>query len=160
MALIKCPECGREISDQAAACPQCGFPISAARSEPAEESAPPAPVTTATAGKSSAKGCGTALLIVFLGFIALVVMVFVLGTSGSKDTKIDPQAVAYVNATNYIKSNYYSDAEFDRASRSITINGNSAVVSGKFSHGGVIYHYSVGLTISGNTATVQDCIVY
>lgn len=28
MALIKCPECGREISDKAAYCPYCGFPIS------------------------------------------------------------------------------------------------------------------------------------
>jgi len=27
MALIKCPECGREISDHATACPGCGFPI-------------------------------------------------------------------------------------------------------------------------------------
>jgi ribosomal protein L7/L12 len=26
MALIKCPECGNEISDQAAACPKCGYP--------------------------------------------------------------------------------------------------------------------------------------
>ena len=28
MALIKCPECGREISDKAAACPNCGCPLS------------------------------------------------------------------------------------------------------------------------------------
>ena len=27
MALIKCPECGREISDKAASCPNCGTPI-------------------------------------------------------------------------------------------------------------------------------------
>ena len=27
MALIKCPECGKEISDKAASCPNCGFPI-------------------------------------------------------------------------------------------------------------------------------------
>ena len=27
MALIKCPECAHDVSDQAAACPQCGFPI-------------------------------------------------------------------------------------------------------------------------------------
>lgn len=26
MALIKCPECGREISDTASACPGCGAP--------------------------------------------------------------------------------------------------------------------------------------
>lgn len=28
MALIKCPECGKEISDRAASCPNCGYPIS------------------------------------------------------------------------------------------------------------------------------------
>ena len=28
MALIKCPECGKEISDQAPACIHCGFPLS------------------------------------------------------------------------------------------------------------------------------------
>ena len=27
MALIKCPECGREISDKAIACPNCGSPV-------------------------------------------------------------------------------------------------------------------------------------
>ena len=27
MPLIKCPECGKEISDQAANCPNCGFPM-------------------------------------------------------------------------------------------------------------------------------------
>lgn len=28
MALIKCPECGREVSDKAAKCPNCGMPLS------------------------------------------------------------------------------------------------------------------------------------
>lgn len=27
MALIKCPECGKEISDRAISCPACGRPI-------------------------------------------------------------------------------------------------------------------------------------
>lgn len=27
MALIKCPECGKDISDKAVACMQCGFPV-------------------------------------------------------------------------------------------------------------------------------------
>lgn len=27
MALVPCPECGREVSDQAPACPQCGYPM-------------------------------------------------------------------------------------------------------------------------------------
>ena len=29
MALISCPECGRQVSDRAAACPDCGYPIAA-----------------------------------------------------------------------------------------------------------------------------------
>lgn len=29
MALIECPECGREVSDKAPTCPGCGAPISA-----------------------------------------------------------------------------------------------------------------------------------
>ena len=29
MALISCPECSHEVSDQAAACPNCGFPLRA-----------------------------------------------------------------------------------------------------------------------------------
>ena len=28
MALIKCPECGKEVSDKASSCPNCGYPIS------------------------------------------------------------------------------------------------------------------------------------
>ena len=32
MALIKCPECGREISDKAKACPHCGCPIESSSS--------------------------------------------------------------------------------------------------------------------------------
>lgn len=29
--LIKCPECGKDISDQASSCPHCGYPIKEAR---------------------------------------------------------------------------------------------------------------------------------
>lgn len=37
MSLVKCPECGREISDCAFACPYCGFPISKVNLELQEE---------------------------------------------------------------------------------------------------------------------------
>lgn len=40
MALITCPECQREISDQAAACPLCGFPISGAPKDARFDAAP------------------------------------------------------------------------------------------------------------------------
>lgn len=28
MALVVCPECGKEISNMAKACPSCGYPVS------------------------------------------------------------------------------------------------------------------------------------
>ena len=36
MALITCPECGREVSDKAPACPHCGVPLTTAVTTPAE----------------------------------------------------------------------------------------------------------------------------
>jgi ribosomal protein L37E len=33
MALIKCPECGKDVSDKAKACPHCGCPISEPQKE-------------------------------------------------------------------------------------------------------------------------------
>ena len=40
MALIRCPECGREISSQAPACPSCGYPLQA-DGKPASPGTPP-----------------------------------------------------------------------------------------------------------------------
>ena len=43
MALIKCPECGKDVSTSAEACPHCGFPIknNAANKQKAEDFAKP-----------------------------------------------------------------------------------------------------------------------
>jgi len=43
MALIKCPECEKEISDQAPTCPHCGAPLKQTESNPTtiKESSPP-----------------------------------------------------------------------------------------------------------------------
>ena len=36
MAMVQCPECGREVSDQAAACPNCGCPLGVTSVAPAK----------------------------------------------------------------------------------------------------------------------------
>ena len=43
MALIKCPECGKEISDKASACIGCGCPVSAMKAEAVKPASPAAP---------------------------------------------------------------------------------------------------------------------
>lgn len=48
MALIKCPDCSREISTEASACPGCGRPMGpAAQGEPPRTAAAPQPGPTA-----------------------------------------------------------------------------------------------------------------
>ncbi len=37
MALVKCPDCGKEVSDQAPACPNCGRPIAQTKAGPIYE---------------------------------------------------------------------------------------------------------------------------
>ena len=40
MALINCPECGREVSREATACPQCGYPVADRLGDAAGAAAP------------------------------------------------------------------------------------------------------------------------
>ena len=50
MAIIKCPECGKEISDKATSCPNCGFPL--IKGQPEKEK-PKEPSTVEKVLKSS-----------------------------------------------------------------------------------------------------------
>ena len=66
MALIKCSECGREISDKAEACPGCGAPI-AATTKP---QAPDAP-TAVRYNRNTDTFTGTTVLMVKLAMRAV-----------------------------------------------------------------------------------------
>lgn len=54
MAIIRCPECAKGVSDKASACPHCGYQLKA------------------TAQNTS--GCGMFLLIVFAIITAVVIL--------------------------------------------------------------------------------------
>lgn len=62
MPLIACPECETQISNQAAACPKCGHPVTRPDSEPQ-------PTTTTRSGASAeAFGFGIIVVGLFLAF--------------------------------------------------------------------------------------------
>lgn len=62
MALTMCPECNKEVSDQAAACPACGYPIH----KPSTTEAPE-PQTVVTVRKSRGIYIGLGLVFGLLG---------------------------------------------------------------------------------------------
>lgn len=37
MALVRCPECGHQVSSQAPACPSCGYPLQKGAASPASQ---------------------------------------------------------------------------------------------------------------------------
>jgi hypothetical protein len=65
MALTRCSECSREISDKAAACPGCGAPVTKAA---------PTPPPPKSIGQKNV-GCGTVVIVfVVLGVIFLAIL--------------------------------------------------------------------------------------
>ena len=83
MALINCPECGKEISDKAVACPNCGNPINLQPQQEEEYLCCPKcgsrELHAEHKGFSGGKALAGAILTGGIGLLA--------GTIGSKDTE-------------------------------------------------------------------------
>lgn len=82
MALIKCKECGKEVSSEAEACPHCGAKIAS----------------------ESSMGCGS---IVGIAIVTIIVLSFIFGgnssnTSGSGSTSSPTEAGARDDSKNFI----------------------------------------------------------
>ena len=78
MALIKCPECGKEISDRAASCPNCGCPISSMGSyqvEPKQEEVKQIDISSNKVAKS--KNMKNIIIAIVAIIVIAVIAVFV-----------------------------------------------------------------------------------
>lgn len=80
MALIKCPECGKEISDKAASCPNCGCPIKKASDQvqPVLGQAK----KSVTSPPKKKHGC----LIVVIGFLFICFIIGITSKTGSSSS--------------------------------------------------------------------------
>lgn len=81
MALITCPDCERQVSSSAAACPQCGAPI-AARSDVVATGAPLQTV------QETSKRLKSQILIASLMFWAGAIWLFTAGVDGGGMTLV------------------------------------------------------------------------
>lgn len=110
MALIKCPECGKEVSSGATSCPNCGHPISPQKG-------------TVTVVKEKKKG---SCLSKIIGFILIIVILAAIGsalggnkeedTSTTTSEKQPPKEISYKAVTvdqlmNDLTSNAMNAAE-------------------------------------------------
>lgn len=111
MALIMCPECQKEISDQAAACPYCGFPIAkqAAESEMRETANEDSPSSkTESFEKAATKRHGTLIAIIAVAVLAIAVVLLVNVTNTVNEKRAAEQARAeYLENLKAIKSQMF-----------------------------------------------------
>jgi hypothetical protein len=83
MALIKCSECGKEISDKAVACPNCGCPVTPVSDNITTETPPQ--TNEKPKNNNAAKGCSCGCLVI----IAIVLLIgFIGSTSGTSNNKV------------------------------------------------------------------------
>ena len=106
MALIKCPECGKEISDKASSCPNCGCPIEIQRSE-VSSNISDQPIT----GQSSKKSNKKIIPIVIALLVVAILGIVVYNVKVVQPRKLEAQNKAtYEEAVALLKRGKYEEA--------------------------------------------------
>lgn len=144
MALITCPECHGQVSDKAAACPHCGYPLPSYQPDPVkiEPCVPAAPVKaepspnkqTAPPAKKRKSG-----VIVAASLLVLLSVVFVFWLSREPQDEKDYKA------------------EVEKICTACGINVESVTLSSTYSGGGKRYSVSVA---SGSSAPASAADLY
>ena len=119
MALIKCPECGKDVSSEAESCPYCGYPIkTAVLKETTTKSA-------SDSERNEKEGKGSGCLGTFIAVLICVLLLFGIGmtcssSSGNGDYNTANHAKSY--AIIMVKDNLKSPstAKFCNAAREMT----------------------------------------
>lgn len=98
MSLIKCPECGREISDLAASCPHCGCPINQQTPSSASATNPSAPQQPAPSPQAKKRAGSTIAIVAVVILLLAGVAAWFLFFRGGSD---DDERRAYDNIMRY-----------------------------------------------------------
>jgi hypothetical protein len=93
MALIKCPECGKEISSEAQACVECGHPLTLTFQAAFKKVA----LEQAVARQQKKMGCGTLFLIGAAAYILILAFNALMGI-GSEQTEENTRAAYQAGA--------------------------------------------------------------
>ena len=167
MALIKCPECGNDVSTEAVSCPKCGCPIKrTAEVQKAEEQYDTA---AETYSRRNGGGCGKAIFV----FVAIIVGLLLIGTCGGLSSRKSDNWNTENRAKSYamimVKDNLKapSTAKFCNTSREMTAKNFGGAkwrvtgwVDAENSFGAMIRSdFDVVLELSSNGATRISCTI-
>ena len=91
MALIDCPECGKQISSMAPACPSCGVPVEASSAATTAGRVPYSDqeVAVMLSKKKKTSHVLHLLLSVVTAGIWLIIWIIVAASNGSENSRID-----------------------------------------------------------------------
>ncbi len=131
MALIQCPECQREISDQATACPHCGFPIanSTPKNEEKENPYETTPVSKQEVFETAAKKKhGTLIAIIAIVVLAIAGILIINSINAAKEKREAEEAeAAALAAAQEAREQYIDDLKTIQAQMLLTaIDAESA----------------------------------
>lgn len=106
MALINCPECNKEISDQALSCPYCGFPMAPTPAECGEEISQAQPEQP-----SKPKNRKPLFLVLALGIVAILAVAVGIFVSSSKKAEARENYIQNMKTTRYAMLTGGAEAE-------------------------------------------------
>ena len=88
MALIQCPECGKEISDKVTACPHCGYPMVEPSPQPeAPQQVEVTAINLSAKDPNKAKKIIPGVVFVLCTVLAIVVGIYLSKTKAAKDAR-------------------------------------------------------------------------
>ena len=146
MALIKCSECGKEISDKAIACPYCGCPI---------ETNSAKPEVTISKDEQVEGTCTVKRRKPIVGILVVLFLAagIVFGSKVSNNRRFEKCAYATVTALQEILKNpeslFVYDVEFYVSTIETDKNERNTITDSK--HPIVIMHYTAQNSYGGNT---------
>ncbi len=121
MAMIKCPECGKEISDKATTCPNCGAPINTAAQEaPAQPDFGQYNGPAKKAPKKKKKHIGLIVLVV------IVVLIIIIAAANSGGSNSDKEAASNQPADTTEQSDASANGSADAGKDATTTDGADA----------------------------------
>lgn len=170
MGLIKCTECGKEISDKATTCPNCGCPVNstAGTTPPPMQQAMPNMQTQAPVKRKKGHGC----LITILVFVGIIVFFAIIGSVVSKNGTSDANsndAQQQVEATEATETSGTSIAfgEEGEIAKEVMLKVNEVTETDSISAANGMMSYTpdsgkyavVNVTISNNSKKSQNLLL-